>query len=111
MRRKRATKFECAQGETVTMNFEPSDDGIVTIKFRTDQDEDFSPLDGFELQQTIGNEQLTIEVQYIFFAGAQGNCRIFLEGSEGGGRFENRPPATDRPGAPEQRTYRFLLES
>jgi hypothetical protein len=99
--------FQCDAGEIVTMTFAPSDRGILRVLYRERMEDDFVDVgDDFMLQRTIGGDQVNIKVLYVFSPGIDGNCRIFLEGN-GGGRFEDRPPAQDHPGLPEHRTYRF----
>lgn len=100
--------FRCDVGETVTMNFDPSNKGILRILFRDSPGNNFVDVgNDFQLDRTIGNQQVNIEILYVFFPGAQGNCRITLSGSNGG-NFDNPPPAKDHPGLPEHRTYRFI---
>jgi len=107
MQRIRSNTFQCDVGETVTMTFVPSNPGIVSVGSREKTGDEFISVgDDLTLSRTIGSEQVTITIEYVFFPGDTGNCRIFLKGSNGG-EFENRPPAKDRAGLPETRTYRF----
>lgn len=108
MQKLHGNTFQCDVGETVTMTFEPSDIGILRALYRERIEDDFIDVGGdFKLERTLGSEQVNIRVMYVFFPGADGKCRIFLEGSNGGGKFEDKPPAEDHPGLPEHRTYRF----
>ncbi|MGI8668285.1 MAG: hypothetical protein ACR2J3_00370 [Aridibacter sp.] len=91
------------------MTFKPSDDGILRVLYRERMGDNFVDVgEDFELERTIDSQQVNIEVLYVFFPNTAGNCRIFLEGNGGGGQFENQPSATDHPGLPEHRTYRFI---
>lgn len=100
--------FQCVADETVTITFQPSDAGILRVLYSEKAGDDFIDVgDDFKLERTIGNEQVNIKVQYVFFPGDPGNCRIFIEGSNGGGKFEDKPPAKDDRLMPEHRTYRF----
>ena len=108
MQRLHGNTFQCDIEETVTMTFEPTDEGILRVLYRESIENDFIDIgDDLRLERTLGSEQVNIRIMYVFFPGAAGNCRIFLEGSSGGDRFEDKPPAEDHPGLPEHRTYRF----
>ncbi|MEP6900748.1 MAG: hypothetical protein ABJA66_03300 [Actinomycetota bacterium] len=108
MQKVHGNTFQCDTGETVKITFQPSDDGILRVLFRENTGNNFVDVgDDFKLERTIDNQQVNIEVMYVFFPGAAGNCRIHLEGSNGGD-FDNHPPAIDHPGLPEHRTYRFI---
>lgn len=109
MQRLHGNTFQCKAGETVTMTFEPSDRGILRVLHRENIGDDFVDVgDDFQIRRTISNSQVNIKFMFVFFPGANGNCRIFIEGSNGG-RFEDKPPAEDHPGLPEHRTYRFKV--
>jgi len=100
--------FECDVGEIVTITFRPSDTGILRVLYKerlTDNLKDVG--DDFKWERTLGETQVNLEVVYVFFPGASGNCQILLEGSGGGGTFENKPAAKDNK-PPQHRTYRFI---
>jgi hypothetical protein len=108
MQKIQGNRFQCDIGETVTITFSPSDEGILRVLYRERIEDDFADVgDDFKLERKLGTEQVNIRVMFVFFPGTNGDCRIMLEGSNGG-KFENKPPAIDHPGLPEHRTYRFL---
>lgn len=110
MQRLHGNTFQCVPGETVTMTFKPSDKGILRVLHKENIEDDFVDVgDDFQIQRRIDNAQVNIKFIFVFFPEADGNCRIFIEGSKGGGMFEDEPPAEDHPGLPEHRTYRFKV--
>lgn len=108
MKRIHKNIFECESGETVTMSFIPSKEGIVKILYAKDANQDPVRLEGSKLEFKFGDEQVKLFVHYAFPMPTEDNCKIIISGSSGG-EFENKPPAEYRDGPAEMRVYRFKM--